>query len=623
MNNPTIMVTGGWGYLGACVTQALLQAGYRVRVVDPSPLAASILRDLKNHDALEGVSLDLVHHDNEPELLEGVDAIIHLGCLANTVTVAAFPDHAVRINHHGTLSLARRARLSPVKQFIFASTCSMYAESSEKPVHELSPIEPKSLDTQLKAQTEVELLALSHQDFGVTILRFANLFGVSPRMRFDLVANTMVKDAWRSRVVMVHGTGKQIRPLLHVRDAARATIAVLEKDPAITRSQIFNVGRDELNYRVGDLAAEVGSIFLGTNMVPVPDVKDLRQYRVSFKKFAERIGFHPEIGIREGLSEIAEKLEAGHYSDPGQKRYLNHDFYKSQQKFIYSSLAVARGPLWDTFLDASKPALIKKPYLIDPSLQFRKKWPDKPRVIAVMILSNVASRLASIIEQLPRDVIDEIVLVDNGSTDATSAVGKHLGLRVLRLDATDAYGVCLKIGLKKALDRGAAYVLEVRGDPSLCTLENLEPSLASMQSRDDVILGSRMLAPYRALMQGMPLFAYIGHLLAGALAALVLRRAVTDCRPGIRIYSAGLLAQVSLVRGADDHLFPLRILLQAAHFGAVFHEFAIPVGAKSLDLERPLAFQTMLRNVREVGVFLLVRLGLIQSHTFPQAKSGL
>ena len=632
--NALILITGGWGYLGTCVAQRLLEDGYRVRVLDPSPLGAQLVRAMPHHQGrLEWLALDLCHHDSEPDLLDDVRAIIHLGELANSDTCDAFPDHAVRINHHGSLSLARRARLSGVEHFLYVSTSSMYTESGERVVHELSPIEPKNLFSQLKAMTEIGLLALSGAEFAVTILRFGSLFGLSPRMRFDLVANRMMQEAWRSRLITVHGSGKQIRPFMHVEDAALAIQKVLEKDPAITRSQIFNVGRDDFNYRLGDLAADVSAFFLGTKIVHRPDIKDLRQYRVSFDKFQSRIGVTFSRSMRESLMEIAESLERHVFPNADDGRYFNLDFYKSQSRFLYGALQAARAPLWEPHLDVSRQIPINKPFLIDKSSDFRKRWSNKPRIIGVMVARNQASDLPRWASSLGRDLIDEVILVDDGSKDATATVARHLGLKVLRHETPQGYGACLKVGMKKALDRGADYVLEMGDVSALMTVEALEPSLSHMKSGADVILGSRLRDPYHALVKGMPFVRYLMHLFGSPLASWVLGREMTDLRPPVRLFSALFLRHVPLERRpAEDGLFPLRVLLQAAHLGAQWAEFPVYSSGRGdrarneNDFSLPASITSgpsWLQWAREILAFVLAQTGIRASRAFPIKKGRL
>ncbi len=601
-----------------------------MRVLDPSPLGTSLAPLMPHQNQLEWVDLDLCHHDSEPDLFDGVGAIIHLGEIANTDTCAAFPDHAVQINYHGTLSFARRARLSGVEHFLYPSTCALYGDSGERVVHELSPTEPKNLYTQLKAMTEIGLLALSGQDFAVTILRFGSLFGLSARMRFDLVANRMMQEAWRSRLVSVHGSGRQVRPFMHVQDAALAIQGVLEKDPAITRSQIFNVGRDDFSYRLGDLARDVSAFFLGTNIVIRPEIKDLRQYRVSFDKFSSRVGVTFSRSMRDSLMEVAESLGHHMFPDAEDGRYINVEFYRSQPRFLYSGLKAARTPLWEPYLEKDKQIPINKPFLIDRSADFRKKWAKKPRIVGVMVAKNQAESLPGRLASVGRDLIDDVILVDDGSQDATSNVARHLGLKVLRHDIPQGYGACLKSGIKKALDRGADYVLVMGDAPELATVEILESSLSHMVRGTDVILGSRLRDPYHALIKGMPFLHYVFHLWCGPLVSWVLGREMTDLRPPVRLFSALFLRHVPLDhRPGEDDIFPLRLLLQAAHLGAQWAEFPIhwaKAQAKSpWDEDQARAVPTgsgppVIRVLREVLAFVMAQTGLRASPAYPIKK---
>jgi hypothetical protein len=318
------------------------------------------------------------------------------------------------------------------------------------------------------------------------------------------------------------------------------------------------------------------------------------------------------------------------FPDAEHGRYFNVDFYRSQPRFLYGALKAARSPLWEPYLEKDKQIPLNKPFLMDKSADFRKRWTKKPRVVGVMVANNEAESLPSRLVSLGRDLIDDVILVDDGSQDATSSVARHLGLKVLRHDTPQGYGACLKSGIKKALDRGADYVLVMGGASELATVEMLEASLSHMLRGADVILGSRLRDPYHALVKGMPFLHYVFHLWCGPLVSWVLGREMTDLRPPVRLFSALFLRHVPLDRRpGEDDIFPLRLLLQAAHLRAQWAEFPIYWAKARIkspwdeDQSRAIPATngpSIIQGVREILAFVMAQTGLRASRAYPIKK---
>ena len=332
-----ILVTGGAGYIGSLLVRELLALGETVRVVDTHWFGNSF----DNHDSLELVKADLRYCDARP-LLDDVDAVIHLAGLSNDPTADFAPDLNSESNVLATRRLAQAVAERAEEErretrFLFASTCSVYYTSSvagevnvQKMTEEL-PVAPTANYSKTKRLAEIELLRVAEQQplFSPTILRKGTIFGLAPRMRFDLVVNVFVLHAWRKRLLMVHGSGEVWRPLLHIRDAVDAYLHLLSAPTAKTRGEAFNLVHK--NYRVLELAHWISETLEQHRGVEVGVKRDrsagdsLRSYYVDGEKIARVLGFRPERGVAQAVLEIWDALERGDFGDEPESdaRYFN------------------------------------------------------------------------------------------------------------------------------------------------------------------------------------------------------------------------------------------------------------------------------------------------------------
>jgi len=216
------------------------------------------------------------------------------------------------INYRGRVRVANLAKKHGVKHYIYFSTCSVYG-FQEGVVNENSPLNPLTTYAKAAALGEKEILPLASKDFVATIVRPATNYGYSPRLRLDLVVNTMTFTLFTEGKVKVFGGG-QYRPLIHVKDVARAIEMIMDAEPGKVNGQIFNLGSDEQNYRIIDLAKEVCRA-LGKDLKECIELKpqdaDSRSYRVSFAKIRSVLGFRPRYGVEDGVREVWEALEEG------------------------------------------------------------------------------------------------------------------------------------------------------------------------------------------------------------------------------------------------------------------------------------------------------------------------
>ena len=329
---------GGAGYIGSLTVERLLERGQRVRVLDRFMYGTQPLAPFVGSPNLEIIEGDVTDISRLAAAMRHASAVIHLAGIVGDPACAVDPDFTRHANIIATRMARQVAQSLGIHRFIFASSCSVYG-ASEKEMREGDDLNPVSLYAQTKIDSERELLFSVPDDFFVTVLRFATVFGHSRRPRFDLVANLFAAQAVVNGIVTVIGPD-QWRPFVHVRDLARALVMVLEARPEIVQSQIYNVGDDRLNMTIGQL----GELVQRT-VSPYREVKvtlqagdqDRRNYRVSFDKIRSVLGFQAETTVEAGVREIVEELRAGRYGDFRDPVYSNvattraalHDFYES------------------------------------------------------------------------------------------------------------------------------------------------------------------------------------------------------------------------------------------------------------------------------------------------------
>jgi nucleoside-diphosphate-sugar epimerase len=316
----TVLIIGGAGYIGSVLTRLLLAHGYKVRVLDSlmyGDASLAALRGSRNFELQVGDGRDL---SALVSAAHGVDAIFHLAAIVGDPACELDHDLTLEINLLATRTTREVAAALGVKRLIFASTCSVYGAADDI-VDERSTPKPVSLYGRTKLLSEQLLLAPDRSGLATTVLRFATIYGWSPRPRFDLVVNLFTAQAFYDHRITVHG-GSQWRPLLHVRDAARAMLMVLEQPVEVVDHQIFNVGAEEENYTIGQIATTVARE-VGADAVTTEDIQDVRTYRVSFEKARKVLGFDRTVTLVEGVRELAEALRSGQVKDYRAPTYSN------------------------------------------------------------------------------------------------------------------------------------------------------------------------------------------------------------------------------------------------------------------------------------------------------------
>jgi nucleoside-diphosphate-sugar epimerase len=314
---PTL-VTGGAGYLGVPVVDELSAAGRTVRVLDV------LLHDGQAGlvGALEARGVEVIRGDvRDPALrrraLEGIEEVVHLAAIVGDPACARDPELAEGVNVEGTTALVLDARAAGVRRFVFASTCSNYGRLADPtvPIDEDGELSPVSLYARQKVAIERALLNGGQAPLQVTCVRLATLYGVAPRMRFDLTVNEFTRDLWAGRRLEVFGE-QFWRPYVHVRDAGRAIRMVLEAPGELVAGKVFNVGRSGENYRKLDLVELIRSQTDRGTVSFVHRSEDPRDYKVSFDRIAQVLGFRTTMTVADGVAEIIAALDARRFADP-------------------------------------------------------------------------------------------------------------------------------------------------------------------------------------------------------------------------------------------------------------------------------------------------------------------
>jgi nucleoside-diphosphate-sugar epimerase len=318
-----ILVTGGAGYIGSILVTRLLQAGYKVIILDKLMFGVDPLKHFLKHPNpnLAVIVGDIQNEDDVNRAVENADAVIHLAAIVGDPACAADSELAVNVNFNATVRLADICKQRRIQRFVFASTCSVYGMGKSEVLTEDAEVNPVSLYAETRLYGERGIISLADKNFSPVLLRLGTLFGLSPRMRFDIIINYLTQKAVREKKISIFG-GEQWRPLLHVADAARAFQVAMESPLEKVANQIFNVGLANLQIK------EIGRIIqqnISSAEVEILDkFEDKRSYNVSFEKIQTTLEYKAENTIEIGIAEIERAITDGTISDPTDKIYYNH-----------------------------------------------------------------------------------------------------------------------------------------------------------------------------------------------------------------------------------------------------------------------------------------------------------
>jgi len=310
MRRMRVLLTGSGGYVGSVARGVLEAAGHSVVGLDARLYEGCDLAPLTPPPPPE-LSIDL--RDVQLADLEGVDAVVHLGALSNDPIGELDERLTYAINHLGSVRLAELAKEAGAARFVFASSCSMYGASAGSGlVDETAALAPLTAYAASKVRSEESLAKLASDDFSPTFLRFATAYGVSPRLRLDIVLNNLVGSAVASGEVRLQSDGMAWRPLIHVEDMARACLTVLEAPREAIHGEAFNTGSPDANYLVRDLAEIVADVVAGANVSFAEGAgTDPRSYQVDFSKIRSMLpDFRCEWDAQKGAESLAAAYRA-------------------------------------------------------------------------------------------------------------------------------------------------------------------------------------------------------------------------------------------------------------------------------------------------------------------------
>jgi len=332
-----VLVTGGAGYTGSVLVRRLLKEGYKVNVLDRFFFGKESLASVSKNP-----SLKLIQDDTRwfnPKILKGVDIVMDLAALSNDPSGELNPKMTMEINYKGRARVAKLSKQNGVKRYILASSCSIYG-FTDRLLDEKSKINPLTTYAKANRLAETSAKKLADDKFTVSLLRFATVFGLSKRMRFDLAINGMVLGFFKNKKIPIMRNGKQWRPFIHVKDVADAYVKVIKCQKDKVNGKIFNVGSNGQNYQILPLAKEVA------RSIGIPFRKewygdpDSRSYKISFKKVEKELGFKTKYSISYGAKEVSSALQKGTITDSIKTKTVEWYKYLLESKDVLDSILI-------------------------------------------------------------------------------------------------------------------------------------------------------------------------------------------------------------------------------------------------------------------------------------------
>jgi len=340
INNPTtnpnpnsrILIIGGAGYVGSVLCRELLKLNYNIRILDlllygngPLKYLSTLPQVVEVPKKFECQIDDFRNVDKVIEAMDGIDTVIHLGAIVGDAACRISPNNTIQTNYVAPRNIALIAKAFGIKRMVFASTCSVYGSSYKLRLTEDDPqaLNPVSLYARTKINAEQAILATTSNTFSPVILRFATIYGISPRPRFALAVNLLSAQAQTERKITITG-GQQWRPFVHVTDIANAIIKVIQAPNELVGGEIFNVGASQENYQINQIGRIMESLYPRTKIITEAKILDKRNYYVKFDKIKNRLNFSNSRTISDGIIEISHALQTGEIKNYRLPHYNNY-----------------------------------------------------------------------------------------------------------------------------------------------------------------------------------------------------------------------------------------------------------------------------------------------------------
>ncbi|REA62701.1 NAD(P)-dependent oxidoreductase [Dyadobacter luteus] len=322
--NKKVLVTGGAGYIGSELVKNLLADGFKVVVLDNLTFGGESMLSFWGDANFEFIKGDLLNDDDIRTALNGVSFVCHLAAIVGEPPCKKFPELALKVNWDASVRLYELCEEAGIEKFVFASTCSNYGimADSSKLLDEKDELRPISLYSETKVNFEKYLLSQENNDITRVILRFSTVYGVSPRLRFDLTVNEFTRDAASSKPLVIYGENFW-RPYCHVADLANSVKLALITDKLVTNNQAFNVGDSTQNYTKKMLMEEIAKVVPTLEVSYHQVVSDPRDYKVNFDKIRDVMGFKISKTVPEGIVEIADLVRNKVITQPFSSKYTN------------------------------------------------------------------------------------------------------------------------------------------------------------------------------------------------------------------------------------------------------------------------------------------------------------
>ena len=303
-----VLVTGAGGYIGTQLVKDLVKSGNDVTAVDRFFFGQETLKDFFANPKVSIIQKDI--RDLTEADMVGHEVVCDLACLSNDPAGEIDPALTYAINRDGRIHVANTAKRAGVNKYIISSSCSVYGQGQEPKLTEKSATNPISVYAKSTLEAEQQNLSIADKNFSVTSLRNATVFGLSNRMRFDLVVNLMTLSAFQKGRIIVMGGGKQWRPLVHLSDVSNAFQLIINSSIDNVNQEVFNIGLD--NFQIKNLAYLVREeLPINIEIDVAPDDADKRDYNVVFEKARDKLNFIPKVSVVDGIREIYSALKNG------------------------------------------------------------------------------------------------------------------------------------------------------------------------------------------------------------------------------------------------------------------------------------------------------------------------